>query len=150
MSMWQSFISQAHWVWIAIGILLCAAEMVVAGVFLIWIGLAAIATGLLLAFVPMSATFSLVVFAVLAVGSVLAGWKIYGSREDSSDAPFLNRRADAMIGKTYILAEPVRNGEGRLAINDTSWRLRGPDMPAGTRIRVTGVEDAVVLLVEQD
>lgn len=150
MSFLQTLGGQAHWVWIAVGILLCAGEMVVAGIFLLWFGLAAIATGMLIAVVPMSAAWSLVIFAVLAVGSVLLGWKIFGAREDITDQPFLNRRADAIIGRSFILALPIKGGAGTISINDTNWRVRGPDMPAGTRVKVKGVEDAVVLIVEQD
>ena len=150
MQIWQSFSGQAHWVWIGFGILLCAMEMIAAGVFLLWFGLAAIATGVLLTFIPMSATWSLIVFAVLSVGSVLAGWKIYGARTADDDLPFLNRRAEAMIGKTYILTKPIKGGEGSITINDTSWRINGPDMPAGIRVRVTSVVDSMVLQVEQD
>ena len=150
MQIWQSLNGQVHWIWIGFGILLCAMEMIAAGVFLLWFGLAAIATGILLVFIPMSSTWSLVVFAILSVGSVLIGRKIYGARTTEDDQPFLNRRAEAMIGKTYILAQPIKGGEGAIKVNDTSWRINGPDMPAGTRVKVTGVVDAMVLQVEQD
>lgn len=150
MQIWQSLSGQAHWIWIGLGILLCAMETVVAGVFLLWFGLAAIATGLLLLIVPMSATWSLVVFAILSVGSVLLGWKIYGSSSDEAEETFLNRRVQAMVGKSYILAQPIKGGEGIITVNDTRWRINGPDMPAGTRVKVVGVVDAMVLQVEQD
>lgn len=150
MDIWQSLSGQAHWVWIAIGILLCASEMVVAGIFLLWFGIAAIVTGILVAMFPIGGSASLVVFAILSVGSVLIGWRLFGSREDATDQPFLNRRAESTVGKHYVLAHPIKGGVGTLTINDTSWRIRGPDMPAGTRIRVTSVEDAVVLVIEQD
>jgi len=150
MQIWQSLSGQAHWVWIGFGILLCAMEPIAAGVFLLWFGLAAIATGLLLTIFPMSATWSLVVFAVLSVGSVLLGWKIYGSRSDDVDESFLNRRAHSMVGKNYILAQPIKGGEGFVTVNDTRWRVNGPDMPAGMRVKVVGLVDAMVLQVEQD
>ena len=150
MQFWQSLSGQAHWVWIGVGILLCAMEMVAAGVFLLWFGLAAIATGILLTIIPMSAVWSLVVFAILSVGSVIAGWKFYGARTSDDEQPFLNRRAEAMIGKNYILAQPITGGVGSITINDTSWRVNGLDMPAGTRIKVIGVVDAMVLQVVQD
>ncbi|MDP4593634.1 MAG: NfeD family protein [Beijerinckiaceae bacterium] len=150
MQIWQGLGGQAHWIWIGVGILLCAMEMIAAGVFLLWFGLAAIVTGILLTFIPMSAVWSLIVFAVLSVGSVLVGWKIYGARTDDDDQPFLNRRAEAMIGKSYILARPITGGQGSITINDTSWRVNGMDMPAGTRVKVTGVVDAMVLQVVQD
>jgi len=147
---WQSLGGQAHWIWLILGILLCAGEIFASGVFLIWIGLAAIATGLIMLVVPMSATWSLIVFALLSIASVLIGWKLYGSQNPESDHPFLNRRTDALIGRTFVLAKPIVGGEGTIRIHDANWRVRGPDMPAGTRVRVTGVQDTTVLLVEQD
>lgn len=149
MGIWEQFSGQAHWVWIAAGVLLCAMEILAAGIFLLWIGLAAIATGLLMMVIPMNPTWSLIVFAVLSIGSVLLGWKLYGTKGGNSDRPFLNRRADAMIGRTYTLAQAIKSGEGSIRVNDTNWRVRGPDMPAGTKIKVSGIEDSSVLIVEQ-
>ena len=137
------------WIWLVAGMALFAAETVAPGMFLLWIGAAAIATGLLTAAVDLSLPWTLLAFGGFAIVAVILGRKVYGSRETPSDQPFLNRRADAMVGKTYTLTQPIRGGEGRLVVNDTSWRLRGPDMPAGVRVVVLGVEDAVVLLVEQ-
>ena len=143
------FAGQAHWLWIAAGVLLCAGEMLAPGVFLLFIGLAAIFTGVLLSIVQLDFVWSLLVFGVLSAGAVLLGQRLYGSRQTASDQPFLNRRADGLVGKTFALAEAVKAGEGAIRVNDTKWRVRGPDMPAGTKVRVTGVEDATILLVEQ-
>ena len=140
---------ETHWYWLIGGILLCAAEAVAPGLFLLWLGVAAIATGVLLAVLDLSFAWSLIIFGGLSVGAVLAGRKFYGSVERESDQPFLNRRAEGMIGRSFVLAQPIKAGEGRLIINDTQWRLRGPDMPAGTKVRVTSVEDATFLIVEQ-
>jgi len=134
------FVAEAHWLWIAAGLLLCAGEMIAPGVFLLFLGLAAIALGFV---------WALLMFAVLSGVAVLLGSRFYGSRENASDQPFLNRRADALVGHDYPLAEAIKAGEGAIRVNDTKWRVRGPDMPAGTRVRVTGVEDATMLRVEQ-
>jgi hypothetical protein len=137
------------WLWLVAGILLCAAEAVAPGMFLLWIGIAALVTGLVLAVVALSLPWTLVLFGVLTIGSLLLGRRFYGSRDVEGDRPFLNRRADALVGQTFILTDAIRQGEGRISVNDSPWRVRGPDMPAGTKIRVTAVQDAVVLLVEQ-
>ncbi len=147
--MFESMVAQSSWLWVAAGVLLCAGEMLAPGVFLLFIGIAAIATGLLLAIFPMSFVWALLVFAALAVVAVYLGQRFYGSRQTASDQPFLNRRADALVGKTFALTEAIRGGEGAIRVNDTKWRVRGPDMPQGTRVRVLGVEDATVLTVEQ-
>jgi membrane protein implicated in regulation of membrane protease activity len=140
---------QTFWYWLIGGVLLCAAEAFAPGMFLLWVGLAALATGLLMIVFDPGFAWSLMIFGAFAIAAVLAGRKIYGAAEKESDQPFLNRRADAMVGRTYVLAQPIKAGEGRLVVNDTHWRVRGPDMPSGTKVRVTAVEEASVLLVEQ-
>jgi membrane protein implicated in regulation of membrane protease activity len=131
--------------------LLVVAEMMAPGVFLLWIGLAALATGLILFVAPLSMAWTLMVFAALSVISLLIGRKVYGARElnGETDRPFLNRRAEALIGKSFTLDQPIKAGEGRVRVNDSIWRVRGPDMPAGYKVRVTGLEEGVVLRVEQ-
>lgn len=141
--------AMAAWLWLVAGVLLFAAEALAPGFFLLWIGVAAIATGLLIAVFPVSFAWALVSFGAFAMAAVFLGRRIYGARDVESDAPFLNRRAEALIGKAFVLAHPIRGGEGRLTVNDTQWRVRGPDMPAGTRIVVETVEDATVLRVSQ-
>ncbi len=143
------FDATGPWAWLIFGVLLCVAEMFAPGVFLLWIGLAALATGLLVFVLPLGFAWTLMAFGVLSVVSVLLGRKVYGSRETGSDKPFLNRRADALIGREYVLDHAIKAGEGRVRVNDSVWRARGADMPAGTKVRVTGVEDGVVLRVEQ-
>lgn len=147
--MFDSLAGQAAWIWIAAGVLFCAGEIFAPGVFLLFLGIAAIATGFVIAIFPLSFIWSLIVFGVLSIIAVLIGQKFYGSRDTSSDQPFLNRRAEALVGKTFVLADPIRAGEGAIRVNDTKWRVRGPDMPAGARVRVVRVEDATVLVVEQ-
>lgn len=137
------------WAWLVAGIMLCAAETLAPGMFLLWIGLAAMATGLLLFVAPLGLAWSLMVFGALAIVSVLLGRRFYGSQEKESDRPFLNKRADALIGRDYILDQPIKSGEGRIRVHDSVWRVRGRDMPAGTKVKVIGVEDGVVLTVEQ-
>lgn len=140
---------QTFWYWLIGGVLLCALEAFSPGMFFLWVGVAALATGLLLILVDLSLAWSLPVFGALAIAAVLVGRRFYGAAEKESDQPFLNRRADAMVGRTYVLAQPIKSGEGRLVVNDTQWRVRGPDLPAGTKVRVTGVEEATYLVVEQ-
>lgn len=140
---------EIFWYWLIGGVLLCAAEALVPGMFLLWLGVAAIATGLLMIGINLSFAWSLLAFGLLSIVAVVIGRKFYGANERESDQPFLNRRADAMVGRTYVLAHPIKGGEGRLIVNDTQWRVRGPDLPEGTKVIVTGVEDSTFLVVEQ-
>jgi membrane protein implicated in regulation of membrane protease activity len=136
------------WFWLVAGILTCAAEALAPGVFLLWIGLAAIATGLTSFVASLSLSWGLVVFGVYAVIGVIIGRKVYGAREIVSDRPNLNRRAEALIGQAFGLEDAIADGEGRVRVGDTVWRVRGPDLPRGARVKVVSVEGGVTLRVE--
>ena len=139
------------WSWWIFGMALLAAELVVPGVFLVWIGLAAIAVGALsLAF--WGAGFwawevQFMLFAALSVGFVILGRRFYAGHDRHSDVPLLNQRGAALVGRIATLAEPVVDGRGRLKVDDSFWPVKGADMPAGTRVTITGV-DGSVLTVE--
>lgn len=137
------------WIWLSAGLLLCAAEALAPGIFLLWIGLAALATGLLLMAVPLAFAETLVSFGVLAIILVMVGRLVYGARGGKSDGAFLNRRAEALVGREFVLHEPIVEGAGHIRVGDSIWRVAGPDLPAGSRVRVTGVEDGVLLRVER-
>jgi membrane protein implicated in regulation of membrane protease activity len=129
------------WSWWILGLVLLAAELAAPGVFLIWIGLAAIVVGVL-SLVSWEAVFwswqlQLLIFAALSVAFALAGRRIYAGRHQPSDEPLLNRRGESLVGRTSILAEPISEGRGRIRLDDTWWPVMGPDLPAGTRVMVT-------------
>lgn len=149
--MTESIIMQlGPWNWVVLGFVLLGLEIVVPGVFLLWIGLAALATGVLsLAFWgawwwPWQV--QVLVFLALSLVSAYAGKRIVRSREGDTDQPLLNRRSEQMIGRTATLAEPIRNGRGRIRLGDTLWKVRGPDMEPGTHVKVVGVEDSELVV----
>lgn len=146
------FFSQlGPWNWIALGLVLLILEIVVPGVFLLWIGLAAlIVGGLSLMF--WDAGFWLwqvqvVLFLVLSLACALGGKRMMASRGDRSDQPLLNRRGDQLVGRVATLTEPIVDGRGRVKIGDTMWRVSGPDLPAGTKVRVKAAADLDLELV---
>ena len=57
-----------------------------------------------------------------------------------TDQPFLNRRADALVGRTFTLEKPIVDGHGTVRIDDSVWRITGADVPAGRRVKVVRVE----------
>jgi hypothetical protein len=134
------------WLWLAAGIVLAALEMVVSGVYLLWIGLGGIATGLILLASPaLPLTWQLTAFALCAVVAAFAGHWVY-RRAAVSDAPSLNRRAEQLIGKALTLDEAIVNGVGRARIGDTIWRVHGPDLPAGSTVHVTGCSGTALIV----
>lgn len=137
------------WVWLGLGICLIALEAVVPGTFLLWPGIAAVLTGLLSYMVPdWGWQDHALVFAGLTVAAAVAGRRFYGwLRTVPDDGILLNQRGRSLIGEVHTLETPILDGVGRLRIGDSTWKIRGPELPAGTRVRVTAV-DGIVLQVD--
>lgn len=129
------------WIWWIAGLILLAAELVLPGVFLIWIGLAALATGILSLALWEAGYWTwhvqLLIFAVLAVVATFLGRRYLSKDDAGTDEPHLNDRAASLVGRIATLQEPIINGRGRIRLDDTSWPVNGPDLPAGTRVRVS-------------
>src|SRR5215208_5366576 len=120
------------WSWVVLGLALMGLELVAPGVFLIWLGLAAVLTGLLDAALCLSWQTAWLAFAALAVVAVAAGRMLTRSREDDAGGrPPLNRRGQALVGRVLTLDAPIVEGCGRIRVDDSSWRVVGPDAPAG-------------------
>ena len=135
-----------HW-WILAGLLLIL-ELTAPAFFFLWLGIAAAAVGLILMVFPsMALETQLVLFGLASIVAVLAWRKYRETRPVSTDQPNLNRRGHQYIGRVFSLSEPITNGVGKVTVDDSTWKVKGPDLPAGTSIKVMGV-DGVVFRVE--
>lgn len=139
------------WNWAFLGLALCALEAVVPGVHFLWFGLSALATGVLVLLtqalgLPIGWPVQLVLFAALSIASVY-GVRRYASPDSKSDVPDLNARGAQLIGRTAFVTDAISGGRGKIRIGDTQWAAKGPDLPVGAPIRVTG-SDNTVLIVE--
>ena len=135
-----------HW-WILAGVLLIL-ELTSPVFFFLWLGFAAAAVGFLLwVFPDLGVATQLVLFSVLSVIAVVA-WRRYREvHPPESDQPLLNQRGQQYKGRVFTLEHGIVNGVGKVEVDDSTWRVKGPDLPAGTRVKVTGV-DGVVFIVE--
>ncbi len=137
----------SHWAWLAIGLFLAAAEMAVPGVFLIWLAGAAIITGILAWLIPLGLPLEIVIFGVLAIVAVFAGRRYLRDNPVTEADPKMNRRGARLVGEVAIVSQPIEAGSGKVHYGDSEWLAKGADAPAGTRVRITG-SDGAVLLVE--
>ncbi|AYM13183.1 MULTISPECIES: NfeD family protein [Rhizobium/Agrobacterium group] len=142
------------WSWWIAGFILLAAELVAPGVFLIWIGIAALVIGAL-SLLFWDAAFwawqlQLVLFAALSIAFALLGRKYFGKNREASDEPFLNQREASLVGRTATLQEPVVEGRGRIRLDDTWWSVNGEDMPAGTRVRIAAARGRTLTIEPLD
>jgi membrane protein implicated in regulation of membrane protease activity len=143
---WMSHISFWHW-WILAGMLLIL-ELASPVYFFLWLAFSAAAVGfLLLVFPNIPIEVQLILFGILSVVAVLAWRKFREDRPPVSDQPLLNQRGQQYTGRVFTLDHPITNGVGKVVVDDSTWRVKGPDLPAGTNVRVIGV-DGVVFIVE--
>lgn len=135
------------WSWIIAGLVLLGLELVVPGGYLLWLGVAGVLTGIITLIQPLPWAVQWLIFGGLSLVSILVWLRITRNRKEQSDRPLLNRRADRFIGIVAVLEQPIVEGSGRLALDDTFWRIAGPDLPAGSKVRIVG-SDGAVLKVE--
>ena len=141
--MTEMFETLGTWNWLVFGIILMALELVAPGVFLFWLGLAALLVGLLSFVIHPSWQAQILMFAVFAAAAVPLWRRVALSNNSASRSnPFLNKRADALIGRVFTLEKPIIDGSGTVRIDDTVWRVAGPDTPAGNRVRVVQADGA--------
>ena len=143
---WSWNIDQ-HWMWLALGLVLAAAEMAVPGVFLIWMAGAALITGLLAWFVPIWVPAQIMIFATLAIIAVFTGKRYLRDNPIKPVDPMMNHRGAQAVGQTVVVTQAIDGGSGRVRLGDSEWLASGPDTAPGTRMRVAGT-DGSVLLVE--
>ncbi len=141
------FVQYGPWAWFVVGLVLLALELVVPGGWFLWLGAAGIVTGLT-AFIPgVLWPFQVTIFGVLALVIVIGWTMISRNRKPTSDRPLLNKRAEVFIGHEGVIDEPITQGFGRLRLGDSVWRIAGPDLAAGAKVRVVGADGAVLKVV---
>ncbi|WP_336970006.1 NfeD family protein [Sphingobium aromaticiconvertens] len=136
-----------HWWWLIFAVMLGIGEIILPGIFLIWIAAAAAATGLLSFLLPIGTAVQMVIFALLCLLATWAGRRWYADNPVASSDPLLNDRTARLIGEIVTVVEPIENGRGRVRVDDGVWSCRGGDAPVGARVRIVGA-DASVLMVE--
>lgn len=141
-------LGSAGW-WLLAALLLGAAELVAPGVFLVFAALAAGATAAILLAVPdLPVAGQLLSFAAWSAVAVLVGRRWYADYPVPSDDAFLNDRAARLIGQVVTVVEAIEHGRGRVRVADSVWLARGPETPAGDRVRVLDVDGAMLVVEE--
>jgi inner membrane protein len=142
------FASLGFWDWFIASGLLLVLEVLVPGVFMLWLGLAAMLVGAVSIFIDWSWQAQFIAFAIFSVAAIPLWRRLSMQVGATTDQPFLNRRAEALVGRIFTLEKPIVDGSGTIPIGDTVWRITGADVPAGSRVKVIGV-DGTALSVER-
>lgn len=129
------------WLWLIGGVLLLSAELIAPGFFLMFVGAAAVATGLLSLILPIGVALQFAAFAILALAIVrVGGRRAYASRYDYTSDPFLNDRVGRLLGKVVVVVEAIDANGGRVRVGDSEWSARGAPAAVGDRVRIVDID----------
>jgi membrane protein implicated in regulation of membrane protease activity len=137
-------------VWGCLAFGLIALEVMAPGVFMLWLGFAAGAVMLLVLLLPgkISMLWQAVAFALISM-ALIPAYRHFLGRNPASDRPLLNKRSVQLVGHVYPLATAIVSGRGQIKVGDALWTVVGPDLPVGTRVRVTSADSMTLEVVPE-
>ncbi len=142
------FLELGPWTWWIAGIALLGLEILVPGTFFLWFGVAALMVGTLALLVPFDLSLQVSLWLAASLLLIVLGRRIF-KRKVTDQGPTMNDPLGQFVGRSFTLVEPIVEGEGRLKIGDTVWRVTGPDMRAGTKVIVTGAQGTALVVASQ-
>jgi membrane protein implicated in regulation of membrane protease activity len=138
--------------WLGITFIILIAELLTGSGFLLWIAASAGLTCLLVFLIPPMTIFAQAgFFSICAITSWVLWWYYRKqTHQVSPAAPLLNRRAEQTIGRVVTLTEPIINGQGRVHIDDSFWRVEGEDLPQGTLVKIVAIDGIILKVVKAE
>lgn len=141
---------EPYWIWASIGLVLAGLEMIVPGVYLIWLAVAAIITGVLTFGLGLSLGSQVIIFASIALIAVYSARRFLRDTPIESADPLMNQRGHRLIGETALVTQAFDGGTGRIKYGDSEWLARGPDLDVGARVRIVGSDGAILQVVPME
>ena len=125
------------WYWWVIALILLVIELLAPGFFFLWMAISGFLTGAMVWLIPaISMNMQIFVFSILSVITI-TGWRLYGKKHPiETDQPLLNKRGAQYIGRVFNLYEPIKNGQGKIKVDDSIWKVHGEDCDIKTRVKV--------------
>lgn len=132
------------WHWWILAVVLVIIEILAPTFFAMWLAIAACMTGVALFLMPeMQWEYQVFLFAVLSVCSIVVWRHYYNKNPIVTDEPLLNRRGEQYVGRTITLKAPIEDGQGKVQVDDSTWKIEGDDCSAGTKVKIISVNNVV-------
>lgn len=138
------------WSWFVLGLILLGLEILAPGTIFLWFGLSALVVGVVALLFDLPWQIYVALFLALSLISLLIGRRLMVKMASEKGDPGLNQRGSRYIGREFTLTVPLSEGAGNLSIDDTIWRITGPDLPAGTKVRVESIDGARLVVSPAD
>jgi len=146
----ELIVALGPWIWLILAAVLLVLEMLAPGVFFMWFGFAALATGAIALRYDITWQWQLIWFCGLSLITVILVNRYLRKNPVETDAPLLNKRAVQLVGQTLTLVDPIENGRGSVRAGDTIWRVEGPSLPKGTAVKVVGADGSMLRVEPAD
>lgn len=137
---------ESYWIWLIVGLALALLEMVVPGVYLIWLAMAALAIAVLAFVSDPPLAMEIIAWVSLSLIFAFSAKRWLRDRPIVSSDPLLNNRLGRLVGETALVTQAIESGSGRVKVGDSEWIARGADAAAGTRVRITGSRGSDLLV----
>ncbi len=136
-----------YWHWLILAVALIILEILMPGAYFLWMGISAAVVGAAMFIFPtMTFLAQVLIFAILSVITVVM-YKSYRKKNPLvTDQPALNRRGEQYVGQSFTLTEPIVNGEGKIKVDDSTWKITGADIDAGETVRVIAIEGTTLIV----
>ncbi len=132
------------WHWLIAAVVMIIIEMILPAAYFLWMGISAFVVGLSIYVIPdMPVLIQVIIFGVLSVVCLVLYKRHKKSNPNVNDQPNLNRRGEQYVGRSFTLDEAIVNGVGKVKVDDSTWKVKGTDMPVGMKVRVMSVEGTV-------
>ncbi|MCX7069202.1 MAG: NfeD family protein [Methylococcales bacterium] len=125
------------WYWWVLAVIFLVIELLAPAFFFLWMSVSALVTGIIVWLMPSTSTdIQILIFSILSIISIVA-WRVYGKKITiATDQPLLNRRGSQYVGRTFNLHEAIENGQGKIKVDDTIWKVHGEDCDINTKVKV--------------
>jgi inner membrane protein len=139
------------WYWFVLTVVCLVIEVIIPAFFFLWMSVASLMTGIIVWIAPSLATdVQIVIFSVLAIIAIIAWWVLGKKIKITSDQPLLNQRGSQYIGRVFNLYEPIENGEGKIKVDDSIWKVHGEDCDINSKVKVIACRGTVFDVAKVD
>ncbi|CAC9602606.1 hypothetical protein [uncultured Gammaproteobacteria bacterium] len=132
------------WQWWILAVILVIVELFVPTFFALLVAIAAFVTGIALFLIPnMQWEYQVLIFAILSVVIVVVWRYFHDKNPTETDEPLLNRRGEQYVGRVITLKTPIEDGQGKVQVDDSTWKVEGEDCPIGTKVKLISVDNVI-------
>jgi len=134
-----------YWHWWVLGIVCLTLEIFAPGAIFIWFAASAGVLGFLVLLLPdLSWQVQITLFSILSIISILSWHKYRQKVPESNPYPTLNKRGEELVGRSFTLDEPIVNNYGKIRVDDTMWKINGPNAEVGQQIKVVSIDGTIL------